>query len=187
MNGRSFDVHALIGEEDKLFLAVVLELAGLFRAVGGGGHINGDFVACFEVVVEEAAFEKTLSDPAKVARDKESLRVNLQNLGKLYEAGVHIGFGTDSGANPLRIPGFEEHRELELMVQAGLTPLKALTVATGRAAALMGLSDRGEIVAGKRADFLIVEGDPTQDILASRRISSVWRGGKQVAGAVVVR
>lgn len=126
--------------------------------------------------------KKTLADPSKVARDKESLRVNLLNLSKLHEAGVKIGFGTDSGANPLRIIGFEEHREIELMVEAGLTPLEAVTIATGQAAALLGLEDRGEVVAGKRADFVVVDGDPSKNILDLRRISSVWRGGQQVSG-----
>lgn len=126
--------------------------------------------------------QKTLKDSAKVARDKESLRINMENLSRLYRGGVKVGFGTDSGANPLRVPGFEEHRELELMVQAGLTPLQAVTAATGQAAALMGLTDRGEIAAGKRADFIVVEGDPSSDILALRSISSVWREGRQVSG-----
>ena len=127
---------------------------------------------------------KTLADPVKVARDKESLRVNLVNLHKLYRGGVNIGFGTDSGANPLRIPGFAEHRELELMVQAGLTPLEALTVATGRAAALLNLSDRGEIAVGKRADFFIVEGDPTENLGDLQKIESVWRNGRKVSGSL---
>ncbi len=143
--------------------------------------LQPDLAAQFD---DPAWRKKALADPAKVARDKESLRVNLRNFAKLYQSGVKVGFGTDSGANPLRIPGFEEHRELELMVQAGLTPLQAVTVATGQAAALMGLEDRGEIAAGKRADFLVVEGDPTADILNLRRISSVWRGGRQVSGAL---
>lgn len=53
-----------------------------------------------------------------------------------------MGFGTDSGAMPQRLPGFAEHRELELLVQAGLTPLQALHTATGAAAQALKLPDR---------------------------------------------
>ena len=67
-----------------------------------------------------------------------------------------MGFGTDSGAMPGRIPGFAEHRELESMVRAGLTPMQAITAATGSNAKLLHLSDRGTIAVGKRADLLIV-------------------------------
>lgn len=57
--------------------------------------------------------------------------MNMRNLLTLYRAGIAIGFGTDSGATPTRIPGFAEHREFRLSVMAGLTPLQAITLATG--------------------------------------------------------
>lgn len=105
----------------------------------------------------------------------------MRNLQLLHDAGVKIGFGTDSGATPLRIPGFAEHRELALNVQAGLTPLQAIRLATGQAAALLGLSDRGLIAPGKRADLLVVDGDPAADIHALDQIEAVWQRGKPVA------
>lgn len=64
------------------------------------------------------------------------------------QAGVRIGFGTDAGAMPQRVIGFAEHRELELMTQAGFSPAQALRVATADAAELQGLSDRGRIAPG---------------------------------------
>jgi imidazolonepropionase-like amidohydrolase len=97
---------------------------------------------------------------------------------------VKIGFGTDSGAAPLRIPGFAEHRELELTVEAGPTPLQAITLATRNAAELLHLDDRGVIAAGKRADLLVVDGDPSKSIADVNRIESVWQRGKQVADAM---
>lgn len=106
-----------------------------------------------------------------------ALSINQKNLMTLYRAGVHIGFGTDSGAAPTRVPGFAEHRELFLTVQAGLTPLQAITLATGNAAALMNLSDRGVIAPGRRADLLIVDGNADQDIAAVDRIDQVWQRG----------
>ncbi|MBO1360355.1 amidohydrolase family protein [Acetobacter sacchari] len=124
--------------------------------------------------------KKTLADP-QTAAARKAVVMNEHNLFTLYAAGVNIGFGTDSGATPLRIPGYAEHRELRLLVQAGLTPVQALTLATGQAAALMHLSDRGVLATGKRADFVILDADPSNDIGAVDRISQVWRGGRQVS------
>jgi imidazolonepropionase-like amidohydrolase len=124
--------------------------------------------------------KKIVGNSDKLKIDQESLRVNQRNLARLNDAGVKIGFGTDSGANPLRIPGFAEHRELELMVEAGIPPLQALTIATGRAADLLQLTDRGLLAPGKRADLLIVTGNPTQNILDLQQIDSVWQRGKKV-------
>jgi len=136
---------------------------------------------------------KQFADPAwrqHVAADKatgvnqQALQTNLQNLKTLYTAGVKIGFGTDAGAMPLRIPGFAEHRELALMVDAGLTPLQAIQIATQRGAQLLELDDRGVLAKGKRADFVVLDADPSNDIEATTKIDAVWQAGKQVAGKV---
>ena len=122
---------------------------------------------------------KTKVAPESAAARK-SLEVNLRNLKTLYEAGVNIGFGTDSGASPLRIPGIAEHRELALMVRAGLTPLQAITLATSKAAELLQLSDRGTLTDGKWADLVVLDGDPSVDIAATARIFAVWHRGRHV-------
>lgn len=127
--------------------------------------------------------DKALKDPA-VAVNEAALRTNQQNLKTLYAAGVNIGFGTDAGATPLRIPGVAEHRELALMVDAGLTPSQAIQVATQRAATLLALDDRGVIANGKRADFIVLDADPSADIEATTHIQAVWQRGVQVAGPV---
>jgi imidazolonepropionase-like amidohydrolase len=127
---------------------------------------------------------KVLADGAKLAADKSAAAINLQNVKILYDAGVQIGFGTDSGATPLRIAGFAEHHELALLVKAGLSPLQAIGTATKNAAALLHLDDRGVIEPGKRADFFIVDGDPSASIENADRIVSVWQAGKQVSGAL---
>ncbi|AQS89330.1 amidohydrolase family protein [Neoasaia chiangmaiensis] len=126
---------------------------------------------------------KTLAKPITPA-SRHALSINQHNLLILHKAGIHIGFGTDSGAAPTRIPGFAEHRELALTVAAGLTPMQAITLATGNAAALLQLSDRGLIAPGKRADLLIVRGAPDQDITAINHIDQVWQRGMKVSGAL---
>lgn len=127
---------------------------------------------------------KTLEAAKKVETDRASFRTNLLNFRRLYDAGVKIGFGTDSGATPLRIPGFAEHRELELMTEAGVTPLQAIGVATRNAAELLRLRDRGVLLPGRRADLLVVDGDPSRNIKDLNKVESVWQRGEQVSGPI---
>jgi imidazolonepropionase-like amidohydrolase len=122
---------------------------------------------------------QTRAAPGSAAARK-SLEMNLRNLKTLYDAGVKIGFGTDSGASPLRIPGIAEHRELALLVRAGLTPLQAITLATSKAAELLQLTDRGTLTQGKWADLVVLNADPTVDIAATDKIAAVWHRGRRI-------
>ena len=132
---------------------------------------------------DPAYLEKTLKSP-RVPIFKKAVATNRANVKALYDAGVKVAFGTDSGAIPPRIPGFAEHRELQLMVASGLTPLQAINCATSRAAALLGLSDRGILAPGKLADFVVLTANPLDDILNTEKIAAVWHRGKKVAGSV---
>ena len=69
------------------------------------------------------------------------------------------------------------HRELELLVKSGLTPSEPLSAATARAAEAFRLGNRGRIGVGQRADLVLVRGDPTADLMATRDILRVWRSG----------
>ncbi|WP_448136119.1 amidohydrolase family protein [Stenotrophomonas rhizophila] len=115
---------------------------------------------------------------------REAVATNLDNVRRLHAAGVKLGFGTDAGAMPQRVIGVAEHRELQLLVQAGLSPAQALQVATSQAADLLGLADRGRIAAGKRADLLVLDADPLTDIANTQRIGAVWQAGQEVAGPI---
>ncbi len=97
----------------------------------------------------------------------------------LIEAGVTILAGTDVSAGTTS-HGISLHRELELLVRAGLSPVDALKAATSNVADTFKISDRGVVAPGKRADLLLVKGDPTVDIMATRNIVCTWRGGVQV-------
>lgn len=133
----------------------------------------------------DAAWRERQLAGAGIPGSRKAVAMNLANLGRLHAGGVRIGFGTDAGAMPQRVIGFAEHRELELMTQAGLTPAQALTVATRDAAALLGLDDRGTIAVGKRADLLVLDADPLADIRNTRTIRAVWQAGREVSGPVV--
>jgi hypothetical protein len=90
----------------------------------------------------------------------------------LHRSGIPLWPGTDDGT------GFTLHRELELYVAAGMSPAEALRIATFDCAAYLGRGhSHGSIERGKRADLLLLEGDPTQDISAIRRIRMVMKDG----------
>lgn len=104
----------------------------------------------------------------------------------LTRAGVPILAGTDSG-NPGTWYGISLHRELDLLVKAGLTPAQALTAATAAPAKAYRLTDRGRIAKGMIADLLLVEGDPTQDIGAVHNIAEIWKRGHAVSALRAAR
>jgi imidazolonepropionase-like amidohydrolase len=100
-------------------------------------------------------------------------------LRQLREAGVPILAGTDT-PNPGTAFGASLHGELDLLVKAGLTPLEALRGATSIPARTFGLEGRGLVRAGAVADLVLVKGDPTSDIKATRAIVAVWKDGVKV-------
>ena len=122
---------------------------------------------------------KVAADP-NVPKARAALENGMRNLKTLHATGVHIAFGTDSGANPVRIQGWGEHRELELMVKAGLSPMDALVAATRGSATMLGISDRGTLEKGKRADLLVLAGNPLDDIRNTRKLVSVWHDGREI-------
>lgn len=99
----------------------------------------------------------------------------------LVKAGVPVLAGTDAG-NPGTQYGVSMHRELKALVEAGLTPAQALAAATSEPARVFKLGRRGRIEKGYKADLLLVEGNPTADILATRRIVEVWKDGESANG-----
>lgn len=94
----------------------------------------------------------------------------------LRQAGVPVLCGTDAG-NPGTSHGVSMFRELDLLVEAGLSPLDALTAATSAPADAFGLSDRGRVAEGLRADLVLVRGDVSRDVSCVRDIVAVWKAG----------
>ena len=114
-----------------------------------------------------------------------SLDNALANLKKLHEAGVPICAGTDSNDYPefpaISFPmGISYHEELELMRRGGMTTAQVLRSATSEAAKTFGFVDRGSVKEGLRADLVLVEGNPVEDISVSKNIRRVWIGGVEV-------
>ncbi len=103
----------------------------------------------------------------------------LANTAALHRAGVTILAGSDA-PNPGTAHGASLHRELELLVEAGLKPAEVLAAATSRTAERFGLEDRGQIASGKRADLVLVASNPLTDITATRDIVAVWKNGYRI-------
>lgn len=99
------------------------------------------------------------------------------NISALAKAGVPVLAGTDAG-NPATWYGISLHRELDLLVKAGLTPTQALSGATGATAKAFRLADRGRIAPGLKADLLLVDGDPTLSIGDVHKIVEIWKDGR---------
>lgn len=122
-------------------------------------------------------FHSTISAPHVIARTKQLMQVHQDSMQMAIAAGVKISSGTDAG-------GFvhgDNAREIELMVERGLTNMQAIQTATGWAAECIGREkDFGTIAKGKYADFLVLDGDPLKDIgvfRAENSIRMVMKGG----------
>jgi imidazolonepropionase-like amidohydrolase len=112
---------------------------------------------------------------------KKALVMASANLKKLFDAGVKIAMGTDTGP-PARFQGYFEHMEMDLMVKAGLTPEQVLTASTANVADCLKLQDVGRLEAGKWADFVVYTANPLDDIANTKTIESVWIAGSRVPG-----
>ncbi len=128
------------------------------------------------------AYQERVQNSRTAPIYKEALQRAKTNLKSLADAGVGIAMGTDTGPAG-RFQGFFEHKELELMVEAGLTPLQTIVASTGAAARCMQIDDNlGSLSPGKWADFVVLGANPLDDIRNTREIESVWIRGNQVPG-----
>ena len=115
----------------------------------------------------------------------------LRSVAALHQAGIQVLAGTDTNypdphdqgnaiLNAYAGHGIALHHELELLTRAGLSPAAALAAATSAPARHFGLTDRGRIAPGLRADLLLVDGNPCTDITATRNITAIWRNGTRL-------
>ena len=104
-----------------------------------------------------------------------------RGVARLKAAGVRFGLGDDAGAtNGAQYFGFGAHMEMASMVEAGLTPAEAITVATRNSAEFLGLERLGTVAVGKSADFIVLDANPLENINNTRRINGVYLRGQAV-------
>lgn len=156
-----------------IFVVGTLTAEEAFITTAGGESLLAD--PDLSPYYTEAEKGYLLTPPFPSSLTLENLQIAKDNLRILHEAGVPVLAGSDVAHH-----GIALHRELELLVQAGLQPVDALEAATSAAATAFGLTDRGRIAPGLRADLLLVQGDPTANIKATRKIQRVWKGGVEV-------
>jgi imidazolonepropionase-like amidohydrolase len=122
------------------------------------------------------------TDPLSVR--EHFFQMELDMTLAMFKAGVPFLAGTDTAAGVHIFPGFSLHQELALFVKAGLTPMQALQTATRNPAVFLGmLDDTGTIEKGKRADLVLLDANPLDDIDNTRRIRAVVLAGKYFSRA----
>jgi imidazolonepropionase-like amidohydrolase len=195
--GADYLVHSVFDEPvDEEFIALarerhILYCPTLFVGMGYRYAFSGTW--------QPTEAEQRLADPQilaglhldQVPRDKWPERVAklasehsvvsaptvaLQNLVKVWNAGITVVMGTDAG-NIGTVHGPSVFREMELMERAGLSPLQVLRSATVNGAATMGQSDLGTIAPGRLADLVVLEADPLGDVWNLSHSSFVLKGG----------
>jgi hypothetical protein len=138
---------------------------------------NGFFLSSESDLVPRLRGKKYSDDPHT---SKRRLEISLENVARVHAAGVPISLGTDSGFK-MKLLGFAQHRELQLLNQAGLSPAECLKAAlqTNQRLFATGMT---AIVPDQRASFFVVEGNPLTDISATNNIQEVWVCGQRLSG-----
>ena len=170
----------------NVFVVATLSIIGAFESKGAGPSLAAD--PRLSPYLRDAQ-RATLTAPGPgpdfplapyLARF--SIDRGIQNVRRLNAAGVRVFAGTD--APNLGSHGVSLHGELELLTRAGLSPSEALTAATLGPAQAFRLADRGRVAPGTLADLVLVRGDPTADITATRAIIRVFKNGYEVSRAL---
>lgn len=159
----------------RAFVIPTMAVLKSMTGVGGGATLVADArLAPYLLPTRISALSQGF--PVRPGMPARDFAVPNATVRQLKAAGVPVLAGSDA-PNPGTAFGAAMHRELELLVEAGLTPVEALQAATSVPARAFRLRDRGVIAPGMRADLLLVEGDPTRDITATRAIAGVWKDG----------
>ncbi len=168
-------------------------LAGAYgaRAYAEGASFLSDpglphlFPASVLETLGSAEYQERIANSTNLDEARDQYERATDFVAQAAEAGIPFFIGSDSGP-PTRFPGFWEHREMELLVGAGLTPMEAVRAATINGARVLGVDQEyGSLEAGKTADFVILNANPLTDIINSRNIDSVWMNGQPVDRATL--
>jgi imidazolonepropionase-like amidohydrolase len=154
------DVSAFAQRQAPYWNSLALQPPGIYQA-----YVSGPGAQLFRSLLNNTAFAK------------EHLPVLRANLKRVFDAGIPVVMGSDTGFFGVLL-GVATQLEMELMVEGGLTPIDAIRSATINAARMIGRDkELGSVETGKSADLLILEANPLDDIRAIRRIHRVVKGG----------
>jgi hypothetical protein len=180
----SADFAALLKRHNAFVVPTLVVLKSVTGEPGGASLLEDKRLEPYISQTSRTSLRRAF--PVRKAGSPPRYDVAAQTVKALTAAGVPILAGSDA-PNPGTSHGAALHRELQLLVQAGLTPVQALASATSVTARAFKLNDRGRIAVGLRADLLLVNGDPTADITATRAIEGVWKGGVKLDRSVFAR
>jgi imidazolonepropionase-like amidohydrolase len=180
------DFIALLKQRNITLIPTLIRDELLFAYGDAPAWIDDPFFLKF-VPPERLAVLKTKIRDEQVKNPQRALikagfEMNRINLKKLSDAGVRIAFGTDSGgaADRFFIQGYSEHREMELMVQSGLTPMQVIQSFSKGASEALGIDKEfGTLAKGKVADLIVLEKNPLDNITNMRSIQTIYLGGKK--------
>jgi imidazolonepropionase-like amidohydrolase len=144
-----------------------------------GDHVAFGLLVAPMGILDAAAAGAAIPE-ASVRTARELIETHRGSFRRAVAAGVKIAMGTDCPV----APHGQNLRELQMMVEGGLSPAQALVAATSSAAELTGLSrELGTLEPGKRADLVVVDGDPFDFATLGTRIAAVYQDGRQVCPA----
>jgi len=182
---------------DDEFLALVREKKPYWATVIGLGDptalctpdpffeqaIPPSVIARIRATMERLPLTPSCGPPPTTAADRE--RQMAVNFPQMLAAGARVVLATDTGIQPGHTFGSGEHVELARWVQLGMSPAEAIVSATSRPAALMGQADLGTLAVGKRASFIVLDANPLENILHTRRIADVYLDGARIDRAAL--
>ena len=139
-----------------------------------------NFLAPFLSQTLKESLSVSATRQARPERDPERESELIAGFARIKAGGLDLVLGTDAGAVPGHPFGYTGHRELEVFVRLGMSPMEALISATSHAARHLGLEGMGLLQNGKRASLLVLNSDPTSEIQSTRDIHSVYLNGERV-------
>ena len=166
---------------DEQYLALVKSHPNVWTGpnIPSPGLTESDLTSLSETVpareMQRLREELASSPPTARAAARDLFDLHCRNLRKIHDARMIIGLGTDGTGN-----GFGVHEQLAAYTHCGMTTVEAVMAATATNARLLGLEEMGTVAAGKQADFVVLDANPLDDILNSRRISRVYLRGREI-------
>ena len=159
---------------DDEFVAMVQERPNVVLMANMGARGAYEDMSWLSGTLSGEALEAAQAAHEERPEIHEAFGIQARNLVRLHEAGMKIVMGTDGNA------GWRPHIEMRDMVESGMSPHDVIVASTGDAAEFLMLHDTGTIAAGKSADFVVLEANPLDDIMNTRRIESVYLRGEEV-------
>jgi imidazolonepropionase-like amidohydrolase len=178
-NERLDDEYLALLQEKKPYWATVIGLGDPTAVCNQDPFFEqalpAKVIADIRATMERRPLAPSCGPPSPNASNREAIMA--YNFPRMIASGARIVLGTDTGIQPGHTFGSGAHVELARWVQLGLTPSQAIVAATLRPAELLGLKDLGTLATGKRASFIVLDANPLENILNTRRISSVYLDG----------